>query len=59
MRWLALLALAGCATPPADAMAVRLMILCGTCPVRVFVIDEGKATGVPEEIALKSGGERG
>lgn len=54
VRWLALVALAACgpATPPVDAVAVRLVIVCGNCPLRVFVIDEGSATAEPDELKV-------
>jgi hypothetical protein len=46
-----LLACVGCSpTPPVDAVAVRLLILCGNCPIRVFVVDEGNASGTPDEL---------
>jgi len=57
VRWLALLALAACSpTPPVDAVAVRLVIVCGNCPLRVFVIDEGSATAEPDELKVDARG---
>jgi len=51
VRWLALFALAACSpTPPVDAVAVRLVIVCGNCPLRVFVIDEGNAIAEPDDL---------